>query len=143
MTRTKFILSVAAMLSLVPCLQVYPQGPAGPGVGASASRVELIEAEFEVKMREVELKMAELGVEEATVELNKSELRLQSAADQGDSRELAYAKLDVKEAEIRMKMTRIRCEMVRLRIERGKAILAHIRATLNEKPEPSDTSSQF
>ena len=134
MTRTRLVLSIAFLSCLVPCLEVHSQGPTPPGVGTSASRLELVEAEFEVRMHELELKMAELAVNEAKVELEKAELRLQSTADQGDPRERAYAMLEVKEATIRVEMARVRCEMVRLQIERQKAILAHMRATLNEKP---------
>jgi len=134
MTRTKLIPSIAAMSCLLLCLCVYSQEPGRSGVRASGCRLEVVEAEVEVKVHELELKMAELAVDEATVELEKIKSHLEAAEKQGDSREVGHIKLELKQAAIRVEMRKVECQVVRLRIELTRAILEHRRAALTVKP---------
>jgi len=140
MTRMKLILSIAATCCLLSLL-VYSQQPARPGVQEPGSQLGLVEAEIDVKMHELEVKMSEFEVDEAKVELAKSELRLKAAQDQGDSRTVAMAELELKQARIRVEMHLTRSEMARLRTEVAKARLQHRQAALNEKPSKEPTHS--
>ncbi len=138
MTRTKVILSIAFMSCLLLSVRAYSQEPGGhSGAGARESRLQLSEAEIEVKMHELELAMSESAVVEATLECEKLKLRVEAAEEQADSRELAFAKLELEQAKIRVEMRKVQSEMARLRIKAATARLAYGRAALTGKPGKS------
>ena len=110
---------------------------------ANTCRLEVVEAEIEVKIHELELKMAELAVDEATVELEKIASLLETAKKQGDSREVGHIQLELKQAAIRLEMRKVECQIVGLRVKLTRANLERRRAALNEKPEkPSKDSGR-
>jgi hypothetical protein len=134
MTRTKLILSIAAMSCLLLSVRVHSQEPGGhSGVWARESRLKLIDAETNVRQHELELKMSELAVKEATLEIEKFRLHVEAVQEQGDPRELAHVKLELKQAEVRVEMKTVQLEMVRLGVEGAKAELEHTRAALKER----------
>jgi len=141
MNVTKLILSTAVMSCLLSA-SVYSQEPDRSGVRAPESRLKLVHAEIEVKMRELELRMAELAVEEATLELEKLKLGVEAAQEQGDSRELAHAKLELRQAAIHVEMRKAESAMVRLRIQQTKAVLEHLRAERVNKERDQDPHQQ-
>jgi hypothetical protein len=92
---------------------------------------------MDVKMHELELAMSERAVEEATLEYEKLKLRVEAAEEQGNSRELGFAKLELEQATIGVEMRKIQSEMARLRIKAARAGLEHRRAALTGKPGKS------
>jgi hypothetical protein len=133
MTSTKLILSVAAVSCLLLSVRVHSGEPGRhSGVRARESHLQLMSAETNVKEHELELKMAELAVKEAALETDKFKLHLQAIQEQGDPRELAHVKLELKQADVRVEMKRVQLQMVRLRVERAMAELKFTRAASKE-----------
>ena len=137
MTRKKLIISVVTVCCLLSLL-VYSQEPHRSGVHKPESHLELIEAETAVKMHELELKISELEVHRAEGEVGKLRMAIDAAREREDSRELAYARVDHRQAEIHVEIQKAQSEMVQLRIKLAKARLEHIkehlRAVLDNMP---------
>ena len=99
MTSTKLILSIASISCLLLSVRGHSQEPGRhSGARAGEPRVQLLEAEMNVKMHELELVMSEHEVKEATLEIEKAKLRVEGAEEQGDSRGLEFAKLEMEQA---------------------------------------------
>jgi hypothetical protein len=132
MTRTKLILSIVSIYCLLFVEQVHSQDSAAR---ARESRLQLSEAEFDIRMHELEYAVSKHAVDEAAVELEKLKLRIELVDEQGKAGELALAKLELKKAEIRIEMQELQTQMARLKIDRVKSRLRLMRGTLNEKPK--------
>jgi len=130
MSGKKFVLFIAAVSCLL-CLPVYSQKSTPSEIRKPATQLELVEAEVSLKTRELELKMCELAADEAKIESEKLLLRLEEAVENGASkREIAHAKLTVKQAGIRVEMRKVSSDMIRLKITGSKARLELLRADL-------------
>ena len=140
MTKKKLILTVVT-ISLLLSLLVFAQESRSPGVQKPESHLQPIEAEIAVKMHELELKNSELEVDRAEIEVGKFRMAVDAARERGDSHEIAYARADLKQAEIHVKMQKVQSEMAHLRIKLAKARLYHMQAALNEKPGKEPTYS--
>ena len=119
MPRTKLTVSVAAAACLLLASPILSQQPDDE----SDIRRQLAVAEHDVQMLTLELKIAELLVDEAKIEVEKTSLRVQVAEEEGNSREVGYVKLELKQAAVQVEMRRVQSEMARLRLERAKARL--------------------
>ena len=78
MSRTKLFLPFACVVScLLFAVHARSQEPAGPAKKRGhQGRLEQIEAEFEIRMRELEFVASERMVEDAKVEVQKAELTI-------------------------------------------------------------------
>jgi hypothetical protein len=132
MPRKKRVLSIAALCCLLS-VPIYSQEPARSAVQKPDTHLESLEAEVHVSLLKLEYRVSRLKIQEAMVELEKLTLHLDAITEEKNSRNIAQAKLEIKQAEIRVEMKRFQSEMILLRIERAKARLGHIRATINGK----------
>lgn len=130
MTKKTLIPTVVTM-SLLLSLLVFAQEHPSSGTTKPESHLELVEAAIAVKMHELELKRFELEANNATVETEKFKVRLEIAVERGNSHEVAFAKLDLKQAKIAVDMQTAQTEMARLRLNLAKVRLDHLGATLN------------
>jgi predicted acetyltransferase len=134
MTGKKFVLSVAAICCVL-CLPVYSQKLTDSGIQKPGTQLELVEAEAALKMHELELKMCEFEVKDAMVESDKLKLHLEEAVqEQASKREIAHAKLTLKQAGIRVEMKKLESEMIRLRIKVATVRLELARAAMKGRP---------
>lgn len=122
MKRTGLMLSI----TFLSCLMLAARGRGNePDDHLQArerqSQLQLMEAEFDVKMHEIGLAISELAVEAAKLEIDKVEEHVAAAQRREDPNPRALAHHELGQARIRFEMQKLQLEMKSLELERARA----------------------
>ena len=144
MKRTKLILCVTSLCCALSCARA--QGDDSKTDAAAHERqLQLLAAESELKMHELEVAVSKQAIAEAELEIEKAGANLSAIhgrvrrGEHNEQERIEFAKLEVKQAQIRAEMKRLQSEMTEVQLELAKARFEHLKMVLSQtqkKPLP-------